>query len=348
MKESIDILTHLAFCLVCIVMFSCGQENPEVDTIYLFEQPSNFPTATYTFRNNPVTKEGFELGRKLFFDPLLSKDGSISCNNCHIQATAFADGQQHPLSVGINDKLGIRNAPALTNLAFMSEFFWDGGVTHLDFVPINAIEADFEMGETLTNVVSKLNAHSEYPELFKKAFDADKVTSPFMLQALSQFMVMMVSANSPYDKYVRLEGVKLNEEELAGLELFEKKCQSCHSGALFSDFSYRNNGLKPTSNDEGRGRVSEHVSDMGKFRVPSLRNVKLTAPYMHDARFSTLREVLDHYASGVVESPVLDANLKENDQLGIPMNADEKLKIIAFLNTLTDSEFTSDKRFMNR
>jgi cytochrome c peroxidase len=341
-------LAHLAFCWVCISFLSCGESEIEVDESFVFVQPSNFPNPTYTFDNNPVTKEGFELGRRLFFDPLLSKDGSVSCNNCHIQAVAFADSQQHPLSVGLDDKLGTRNAPSLANLAFMNEYFWDGGVTHLDFVPINAIEADFEMGETLGNVVRKLNSDKVYPELFKKVFDIDKITSPYMLQALSQYMVMMVSANSRYDKYIRGEGEKLAESELKGLEVFSTKCASCHSGELFSDFSYRNNGLNTIHTDLGRGRISEIAADEGKFRVPSLRNVGLTAPYMHNAEFASLEEVLDHYSAGMVESPNLDEIFIKNGAIGISLTEDEKTQIISFLHTLADREFVSNNKFMNQ
>ncbi|UII32762.1 c-type cytochrome [Fulvivirga ulvae] len=336
---------HLAICSVCICLFvSCEKDTDMTpDNTYAFTKPANFPEPTYTFDNNEVTKKGFELGRKLFFDPILSKDGSISCNNCHIQSTAFADSQQHPLSVGIDNRLGIRNAPSLANMAFYPDFFWDGGVNHLDFVPINAIESEFEMGETLSNVVQKLNDHDEYPGLFKEAFGTDKVTSPFMLQALSQFMLLMVSSNSPYDQYVRGEGISLSETELKGLELFNSKCTSCHSGELFTDFSYRNNGISGEFTDEGRGLITESSDDVGKFRVPSLRNVALTAPYMHNARFSTLQEVLDHYDEGIQQSSTLDPLLAE----GISLNEQEKEQIIAFLKTLTDQEFRSDKRFQN-
>lgn len=337
--------------LVWVCLFAwlvgCIKQEEALDNTYVFVKPANFPEPTYTFKNNPVTKEGFLLGRRLFFDPLLSRDGSVSCNNCHIQSTAFADAQQHPLSVGVDNRLGIRNAPALANLAFLPEFFWDGGVTHLDFVAINAIEASFEMDDKLENVVKKLNDHAEYPDLFQKAFGVEKVTSPYMLQALSQFMTMMVSANSRYDKHVRGEGEKLSADEQEGLNLFQVKCGSCHSGALFTDFSYRNNGLSTEFSDEGRARISEATQDIGKFRVPSLRNVALTAPYMHNAKFGTLEEVLNHYASGVKPSATLDALLKQDNRLGIAMTSNEQRKIIAFLRTLTDNDFRADKRFQN-
>ncbi|MEO1628651.1 MAG: cytochrome-c peroxidase, partial [Bacteroidota bacterium] len=195
-------------CLGLVFLSSCSNEEevtPAVDR-YEFQVPDNFPQPTYTFDNNPVTKEGFELGKALFYDPILSRDGSVSCNNCHIQATAFADSPVHPLSVGVDNRLGIRNAPSLTNMAFFPEFFWDGGVTHLDFIPINAIEATFEMDETVENVVAKLNRREKYKEMFRKAFGIEEITLPYALYALSQFTNRMVSANSKYDRYVRKEG----------------------------------------------------------------------------------------------------------------------------------------------
>ncbi len=350
-----QLITGLALSWACIFAFiSCqkneaGTEIPQ-DKTYTFQRPDNFPPPTYTFENNPVTEEGFKLGRKLFHDPILSRDGSVSCNNCHIQAVAFADAQQHPLSIGVDNRIGKRNAPPLTNLAFMKEFFWDGGVTHLDFTSVNAIEADFELDESLANVVRKLNGKPEYPPLFKEAFGIDSITSPYLLQALSQFMVLMVSSNSKYDKYVRGEaGGQLTARELEGRQIFQLKCGSCHSGELFSDFSYRNNGINSDfTNDLGRALITEQESDNGKFRVPSLRNVARTSPYMHNAKFWTLKEVLDHYDNGVKDSPTLDPLLKNNSKPGIELTEEEKEKIIDFLQTLSDFEFIADSRFFQQ
>jgi cytochrome c peroxidase len=250
--------------------------------------------------------------------------------------------------VGVDNRLGIRNAPSLVNLAFFPEFFWDGGVTHLDFVPINAIEADFELDETVENVVLKLNANLEYKALFKEAFGIEEITLPYALYALSQFTNMMVSANSKYDKYKRGEGKTLTATEQKGLTIFKAKCARCHSGELFTDFSYRNNGLDSTFFDKGRYGITSLHSDIGKFRVPSLRNVELSAPYMHNARFSTLEEVLDHYDTGMLPYPTLDAGLRQpNGNLGIPLDADQKTAIIAFLKTLTDRAFTQDTLFFS-
>lgn len=323
-----------------LFVFGCQDSEMRIDDTYVFHQPAHFPETTYTLENNPVTEKGFLLGKKLFNDPILSRDGSVACSNCHQQGTAFADSQQHPLSKGVEDREGIRNAPSLTNLAFLPEFFWDGGVTHLDFVPLNAIEAEFEMDETIENVIVKLNKSETYRALFKGAFDMDEVTSPYMLHALSQFMVMMISDNSRYDQYLQGEEV-LSSEELAGMELFESKCESCHAGVLQSDFSYRNNGLDAMPLDSGRNRITENSQDWGKFRVPSLRNVELTSPYMHDGRFETLEEVLEHYNSGIQSYETLDPSLKS----GISISDDERAKIISFLKTLTDRDFTRDPKF---
>lgn len=339
---------YLAIGWVLFSLWSCQNGMDEKpDNAFTFVKPSHFPEPTYTFDNNPVTEEGFKLGKKLFFDPILSRDKSVSCNNCHQQSRAFADSPLHKTSIGVDSRFGIRNAPSIANMAFLKEFFWDGGVTHLDFVPINAIESEVEMDESLENVVKKLNAIDEYKKLYKEAFDVDEITSPYMLHALSQFTSMMVSADSKYDKYL-LGKEELTADELTGLELFEQKCSSCHEGVLFTDQSYRNNGISSVFGDEGRGGITENAADNGKFRVPSLRNAAVTGSYMHNARFSTLEEVLDHYAGNMVDSPTLDTSFKNGEEVvGIPMTEEEKARIIDFINTLTDYTFISDERFRN-
>ncbi len=320
--------------------------SPVVDA-YRFQKPTNFPEPLYTFDNNEVSGAGVELGRALFYDPILSLDSSVACANCHQQVKAFSD-PVHTFSVGVNDKEGNRNAPAIQNMAFQSHFFWDGGVKHLDFVPINAITSEKEMAEKIAQVVIKLNRSKTYPEKFAKAFDNEPPTSQKMLFALSQFMNMMVSANSRYDKYIRQEGEQLTSEELEGLTLFNAKCGTCHATDLFTDGSFRNNGLNASfENDAGRALITELIEDEGKFKVPSLRNADLTAPYMHDGRFRTLKEVLDFYAKDVKLSTTLDAELKKGSSLGIGLTEDEKAKIIAFIKTLTDRTFAQDKRFSN-
>ena len=320
-------------------------ENIANKSPYVFNQPANFPPALYTFENNPVTANGFELGRFLFYDPVLSADSTIACANCHQQVKGFSD-PVHKFSKGVSDASGFRNAPAIQNMAFQDHFFWDGGSNHLDFVPINAINSEIEMKESLAGVVAKLQRSERYKEKFKKAFGSTEINSQKMLHALSQFMNMMVSDQSRYDRYSRGDTDQLTAEEVEGMRLFQTRCANCHATDLFTDGSFRNNGL-----DTDfffflcRARITEREADAGKFKVPSLRNAELTAPYMHDGRFKTLESVLDHYAGGVNPSPTLDPVLMQGDARGIALTEEEKEKIIAFIKTLTDDQFVKDKRF---
>lgn len=332
--------------LVLMVVVSCKKqeaEQPFAGPVF----PSNFPQPTYDLASNPVTEAGFALGKKLFYDKLLSRDNTINCASCHISYAAFSH-PDHPTSHGIDNRFGKRNAIAIQNVLWKTGFFWDGGVPNLDLVPLNAIQSAVEMDENPAHVLEKLRAHPDYPALFKEAFGTDEITTANFLQALSQYMVMLVSANSRYDHYVRNEpGGDMNAEELAGLELFKQKCASCHASDLFSDQQYRNNGvLDDFTLDKGRSEVSQLPEDIGRFRVPSLRNIASTAPYMHNGKFKTLELVLDHYAGGVKDSPTLDPKLRQPDgTLGIPMTAQEKSRVIAFLKTLSDDDFIRDTRF---
>jgi|JI10StandDraft_1071094.scaffolds.fasta_scaffold431954_2 cytochrome c peroxidase len=303
--------------------------------------PDYFPPPIYNFEENPRSKEGFVLGKKLFYDPLLSKDNSTSCGSCHQQFVAFAHAD-HKVSHGINNLLGVRNSPALFNLMWQKEYFWDGGSKHIEVQPIGPITNPVEMDETLENVIAKLSNNAEYRSLFKAAFNSDSITSQQMLKAIVQFMGSFISANSKYDKYLQdAANNPLSTDEKAGFDLFQQKCGTCHTTPLFTDNSYRNNGLDETFKDSGRFRITNINSDMGKFKVPSLRNVEITYPYMHDGRFETLEEVLNHYQSGVKASSTLDTVLNN----GISLTNVEKGQIIAFLKTLTDKEFIKDERF---
>lgn len=340
--KTLAFLTFYAFLLA-----SCNKSDPAPTQDFEVFLPSNFPAPVYDFSGNPVTQAGFELGRKLFYDPALSRDNTISCGSCHIQYSAFTH-HGHRVSHGIDGLLGKRNAPAIQNLAWGTTFFWDGGVPLLDLVPLNPIVNPVEMDESPAKVLEKLRQHPEYPGMFKKAFGSEEINTSRFLQAMSQFMVSLVSANARYDKYVRQEaGGTLNAEELAGLNTFRQKCAGCHKGDLFTDNSFRNNGLKNDfSHDGGRYTASLLDPDLGKFKVPSLRNVDKTAPYMHDGTYYSLEAVLEHYAGGVQESPTLDPLLRNTDGTrGIALSATEQKNIIAFLKTLTDEEFLRDTRF---
>ncbi|MCR9063554.1 MAG: cytochrome-c peroxidase [Cytophagales bacterium] len=344
MNKLVDIL------LLSSLMMACSEPS-SVEVIQeekpLFYVPDNFPEPEYDIESKPVTEAGFELGRKLFYDGRLSRDGTISCAECHSQSYAFTH-HGHIISHGIDDKMGSRNAPAVQNTAFMNSFFWDGGVFDLDFFSVAPITNPVEMDEEVGNILEKLKKDNEYPGLFKKAFGTEEITSTNFLLALSQFMNGLISADSKYDKYVRNEaGGSFSTDELEGLKIFENKCSSCHGGALFSSGGFRNNGLEPYRRDPDLGRfiITENPQDSLKFKVPSLRNIGYTAPYMHDGRFSTLDEVLEHYNSGVVMTSTLDPLLQQNGQLGIPLSTEEKEKLKVFLKTLNDEEFIKNARF---
>ena len=307
-----------------------------------FQQPANFPEPAYHFAINTVTKEGFELGRKLFYDPILSRNNTISCGSCHIQTSAFTQ-HGHSVSHGIEDRLGVRNSPPIMNLAWNTSFMWDGGIFDLDLQPVAPITNHVEMDETAANVLSKLKAHPDYPGLFQSAFGTTEITTAGFMKALSQFMAMCVSSNSKYDSVIRKEGKTFTTEEEQGYVLFKQKCSSCHTEPLFTDQSFRNNGIGiGLIDDAGRYAITLNEADRYKFKVPSLRNLDYTAPYMHDGRFLTLDAVLDHYSSGVQQTQNLDPVL-QNGQPGIPMTADEKTKIKAFLKTLNDKVFIANK-----
>ncbi len=339
-----SILVILLSFLYSFMLPGCKPEKvePILPLPYTFAVPSNFPEPAYTFQNNKVTKAGFELGRELFYDPILSRDNSVSCGTCHKQYAAFSD-YQHPLSHGIDDQFTTRNSTGIFNVAWNTSFMWDGGINHIEVMPIAPITNPLEMDETLANVLYKLNNHSTYPEKFKQAFGIDQITSKEVLLAFAQFMGMMISSNSKFDKYQRNEqGGTMTQEELNGMALFQNKCGSCHEGVLQTNQSFRNNGLDDDfTNDYGRYLITGQEHDKGKFKVPSLRNAYITPPYMHDGRFETLEEVIDHYRFSVKQSSTLDPLLAT----GLQLSEEEKQSIIAFIKTLTDNEFTKDEKF---
>lgn len=323
---------------------ACRKQNKggaPATTPMAFAVPAGFPAPLHDFTANPVTQEGFELGKRLFYDGRLSKDGNFPCASCHQQFAAFATFD-HDLSHGFNNQFTTRNAPGLFNLAWHASFHWDGGINHLEVQPLAPITAPNEMAEDVNAVLAKLRQDDKYKTMFRAAFGTDEINSQRMLKALSQFMLMMTSANSKYDKMKRGEAT-FNSSEAAGYQTFKAKCASCHAEPLFSDFSFRNNGLPINIylRDYGRMRITNQPQDSLKFMVPSLRNVYQTYPYMHDGRFWNLSQVLEHYSTGVQASSTLDPLLQSK----IPLTATEKFNLIYFLGTLTDSSFLKDKRF---
>ncbi len=309
--------------------------------VKLFEAPLNWPKPHYDFNKNPLTEEKIELGRALFYDPILSKNNTISCASCHSQYTAFTH-VDHALSHGIEDRIGTRNSPALMNLAWQKTFMWDGAINHLDMQALGPISNHLEMDEKIENVVMKLQKSEIYPSLFSDAFGDSIITGEHTLKAISQFMLTLVSKDSKYDSVMRKQAV-FTSQETNGYKLFQKNCGNCHKEPLFTNGEFENNGLSVDTllNDIGRMGVSKKPGDSLKFKVPTLRNIEFSMPYMHDGRFKKLKQVLDHYTDGMQNSKTLSPHL----QKGIKLNPNEKVDLIAFMLTLTDKKFLFNSNY---
>ncbi len=324
-----------------LMFFACHDTSDKSD--FGLTYPAYFPEPHYRFGKNTLSEAGFEVGKSLFYDPILSVDNSVSCASCHAQGHAFAD-HNVVFSEGIHHKKGNRNSPALFNLAWNTSFMWDGGINHIEVMPVAPITNEVEMGESISNVMAKLNSHPSYPTAFEQVFGTRIIDDQKLFYVLAQFMSMLVSDNSRYDQYRKGE-IQFTQEEKEGLAIFKQKCASCHTEPLFTDFSFRNNGLQKTDNETGRHRITQEDSDINKFKVPSLRNIALTYPYMHDGRFRTLKQVLDHYSDGVDKQINLDPLLWNSENPGIELSETEKNSLIVFLQTLTDYKFVSDPLF---
>lgn len=301
--------------------------------------PSYFPEPVYTFATNQLTQEKINLGRMLFYDPILSKDQTVSCADCHSPYNAFAH-TDHDLSHGIHDSIGMRNAPALFNLAWQNKFMWDGAIHNLDMQALAPLNHPAEMDEDIANVVQKLNESNPYKKAFFSAWGDSVVTGEHFLKAISQFQLTLVSATAKYDA-VKSGTTNFTEQEQSGYSIFKNNCNSCHKEPLFSTYGYADNGLAidTTLKDFGRYRVTKKDEDKLKFKIPSLRNLSYTYPYMHDGRFNKLHEVLNHYT-----------HLKPGDspeialRTALPLSSKDKTDIIAFLLTLDDKQFVFDLR----
>jgi len=300
--------------------------------------PEGWPAPQEIYRKEILSTQKIHLGRVLFYDPILSLDSTISCASCHSPYTAFTH-VDHALSHGIQDKIGTRNAPALQNLAWQPAFMWDGVIPHLDMQSIFPITHPDEMGETLEGVMKKLNHSPRYKRLFYAAYQDSIATGARMLKSLSQFMLTLISANAKYDKFMRKE-IEFTEQENRGYLLYKQNCSSCHTEPLFSNYAYENNGLTIDTllNDKGRFKVTQNPLDAYKFKVPSLRNIEFSYPYMHDGRFKTIPQVLIHYTTGIQESPTLSNKLNKV----IVLSSKDKVDLTAFLLTLTDRNFFFD------
>ena len=326
----------ILICVVAVVLLASAATQ-HAEPVKL-ELPKGWPAPVYELKDGALTREGIELGRRLFHDPILSMDSTISCSSCHLSYTAFSH-VDHKLSHGIRDSIGTRNAPALMNLAWNKAFMWDGAVNHLDVQALAPIEHKAEMGEDLAHVVMKLQRSARYRQWFSVAFGDGPITGEHVLKALAQFQLTLISSGSKYDRVVAGTEV-FSDQEANGYRLFKANCASCHAEPLFTDGSFRNNGLAPDSllRDGGRIRITHEAQDSLCFKVPSLRNVEFSYPYMHDGRFKNLREVIAHYTGGIHRSTTLAKELEKP----IVLTANERTDLLAFLLTLTDRDFLLD------
>lgn len=297
--------------------------------------PQSFPPPDYEIPASANDSSLRELGRYLFYDPILSIDSSTSCATCHQQFSAFSH-IDHALSHGVMGRIGKRNVPALQNLAWQTSFMWDGAIENLDMQSISPITGHEELGESLPNILRKVRSSGFYDSLFTKAYGSDTISIPRILTALGRFSASLVSANSRYDRYVRGTDT-FSMQEMRGLEAFRSRCASCHAEPLFTNNQFASNGLPVDTAlmDIGRSKVSHNASDTYTFRVPSLRNIAVTHPYMHDGRCKRLRDVLAFYGSSELHQNSEDPRMRA---VGI-LRDDERKDIIAFLLTLTDDEF---------
>lgn len=301
----------------------------------LFVIPKGWQKPTYNFTENILTIEKINIGRSLFYDNILSKDNSISCSSCHLSYTAFAH-TDHDLSHGIHNRIGSRNAPALFNLAWSKKLMWDGAVNHLDAQALAPIHNKDEMDETIAHVVEKLNESVLYKKLFLKAYKDSIITGEKTLKCIAQFLITIQSFNSKYDSVMIHQSLFTNQEA-NGYQLFQKNCSSCHKEPLFTTFDFETNGLKvdETLNDIGRMKITHDIKDSLKFKIPSLRNIEFSSPYMHDGRFKKLMDVLNHYTSSIQQYNNLPESLKKK----ITLTSNQKVDMIAFLLTLSDKHF---------
>lgn len=323
-----------------IILASCNKDVqiPEYTDEYILDIPAGFPEPNIP-NDNQLTKTRVMLGKMLFYDPILSRDSTISCSHCHHPEKAFTDGL--PISKGIEDRLGIRNAPALQNLAYQNSFMRDGGVPTIELQVLAPVEDHNEMDFNILHAAERVAKNPLYTNLSKIAYN--RTPDPYVItRALAAFERTLISGYSRYDDYMYRNGT-LTGSELRGKDLFfsdSLNCSACHSGFNFTNGTFQNNGLYLNYNDPGRQRITTDTADNGKFRVPSLRNIGYTAPYMHDGSKQTLEEVVNHYASGGQNHP-----LKSNLIKPFTLNQYDKQALIDFLNSLNDSKFVNNEQY---
>lgn len=349
----------LGLASMVLASVACERDTAVIDTVndsdkgpvpYFLDVPSQFPEPDIPV-DNPLTVEGVALGRSLFYDPILSLNDGQSCGSCHNQSFGFTDNGNRT-SVGVEGIFGDRNSMAIMNLAWDRHFFWDGRSFSLEHQALEPVPNPIEMNISWPDALQKLNSHPEYPQRFKEAFGTEVIDSNMVTNAIAQFERTLISSESKYDKYRRGE-VQLSPLERQGEGLFfseKADCFHCHNWPIFNSGDFHNNGLQQPIIDRGRAEVTGNPADAGKFKAPSLRNIAVTGPYMHDGRFNTLEEVVEFYNSGVNQNsptvdPVMVKSNRVNGSLGL--TAQDKQALVAFLRTLTDSTYLNNPDFSN-
>lgn len=324
-----------------IILDSCSKPSEKHNIPIAFTVPQGFPQTVHNFQTNPVTQEGFVLGRKLFYDTRLSLDNSVSCESCH-QVVASFTTFQHDRSHGYNHSHTLRNAPALLNLAWYPVFNQDGSARSLEEVYIRHITSTTDMSEVFPHVIDKIKHDPEYQRLFNAAYGKNEISAYAICDALSQFVLSLTANNAKYDQVARGEAA-FTADEQSGYLVFKDKCANCHKEPLFTDFSFRNTGLEVDNSlkDFGRMRVTGKSEDSLKFRVPALRNLEITAYYGHDGRMSLPRHMIQHYRTGVIPGATVDPLVAN----GITLTNAQETQLVAFLRTLTDSTVLKDPRY---
>lgn len=321
--------------------------NPTALTVQVPDFVKNYVGEMQQPADNALTVEGVALGRKLFYEKMLSDNSTISCGSCHKQENAFDDPR--PFSQGTHGTFGDRNAMAIVNLAWNHAFFWDGRRATMEQQAHDPVTNPIEMANTWPEVVKRLQNSTTYPDLFYKAFGTRTVDSNLVVKAIAQFERTLVSYNSPFDRYYyKGDSNALTAQEKSGMLLFKGKamCNNCHlMNTQFTDNQFRNNGLDANPADAGRMKFTADAGDRGKFKVPTLRNIAQSAPYMHDSRFATLEQVVDFYSGNIKQSsPNIDEHMPDFGS-GLNLTTQEKADLVAFLRSLSDQEFLTNPAF---
>lgn len=329
-------LNKVFILLISLTFFACQNDENQA---FKIDKPTHFPDFEVP-EGNELTPERIELGKRIFYDKLLSVDSSLSCQSCHFQHLSFSDGK--PISIGVHGNIGMRNTPALINLAYDKFFFRDGGVTRLETQAMGPINNEDEMGFDIHKAADRLAQNEEYQRMAQAAYGRE-MSAFVMIRSLAAFQRTLISGNSKFDSYFyNGENLLFSESEKRGEAIFFGKgnCSECHEGFNFTNFGFENNGLYLEYDDIGRGRISLLKEDDGKFKVPTLRNVEKTAPYMHDGSLPTLEAVIEHYNNG-------GKRHQNQSEFVKPLNLteQEKTDLVSFLRTLTDEEFLNNPKF---